>query len=252
MVKIDAIEIGTRRIDWAEWALFLDIDGTLLDLAPTPDAVVVPPGLAQRLRSLSDRLSGAVALISGRSLDSIDTLFPGCGDAAGTHGAEWRQSGRVENLGPRWPLELTRWIKHEARRIPGMLLEEKPCSLALHVTADPSLESAVKALALAAAAQSPHPLRLIRGKSVFELVPAGIDKGQAIDRFLALPPYAGRIPVFLGDDLTDEDGFRAINRAGGLSAHVGQRDTAARYRLTSPTEVRHWLARLDILIGDAP
>ncbi|EPY00906.1 trehalose-phosphatase [Magnetospirillum fulvum] len=249
MVKIDAIDIGTRRLDWAEWALFLDIDGTLLDLAPTPDVVVVPAGLPQRLQSLSDRLSGAVALISGRSLESIDDLFPGGCDAAGTHGAEWRRSGRVEIVGEQWPAELTWWVKGESRHLSGLLLEEKPCSLAFHFAANPTIESAVRTLALTAAALSPIPLKLVGGKNVFELVPAGIDKGQAIERFLGIPPYAGRIPVFIGDDLTDEDGFRTINRLGGLSAHVGSRDTSARYRLGSPEEVRQWLTRLDILIG---
>jgi trehalose 6-phosphate phosphatase len=248
----NGIDIRPRLLDWSAWALFLDIDGTLLDLAPAPDEVIVPAGLPQRLGSLSNRLSGAVALISGRSLESIDDLFPGGRDAAGTHGAEWRRSGLVEIAGARWPAELTRWVKGESRHLSGLLLEEKPCSLAFHFAANPTIESGVRTLALTAAALSPFPLKLVGGKNVFELVPAGIDKGQAIERFLGIPPYAGRIPVFIGDDLTDEDGFRTINRLGGLSAHVGCRDTAARYRLDSPEEVRHWLARLDSLIGDAP
>ncbi|WP_051002368.1 trehalose-phosphatase [Magnetospirillum molischianum] len=251
-MDFDVIDARPRLLDWAAWALFLDIDGTLLDLAPAPDDVVVPADLPQRLESLSRRLSGAVALISGRSLENVDRLFPGGRDVAGTHGVEWRRSGKVDIVGAPWPDELTEWIREEARHLTGLLLERKPCSLALHFAANPKIEAEVHSLAMTAAALSPIALKLVRGKNVYELVPAGTDKGKAIERFLSVPPYAGRIPVFIGDDLTDEDGFKTINRLGGLSAHVGSRATAARYRLNSPEEVRHWLARLDSLIGDAP
>jgi len=252
MVTDQGREIGQRAApDWSDWALFLDIDGTLLDLAPTPEAVTMPPDLLHRLDTLSRHLSGAVALISGRSLAGIDRLFPGGRDAAGLHGAEWRRSGHTNAPASSVPPGLLAALAGQAAALPGVRIEPKPGALALHFSANPAAAPELRQLARAAMAGSPVPLRLIEGKNVVELAPAGIDKGLAIERFLAHPPYQGRIPVFLGDDLTDEDGFRAVNRRGGLSAHVGGRDSAARYRLSSPAEVRRWLDRLATLTGDS-
>lgn len=228
----------------ADWALFLDIDGTLLDLAPRPEAVVVPPGLAPTLDSLSRHLSGALALVSGRSLAGIDDLFPGRRDAAGSHGAEWRHASRVCTLPADWLAGLLPRLGRDIALPPGLRLEPKPCALALHYPRHPAAEPQARRLAEHLAALSPARLRLLAGKQVIELLPDGIDKGRAIERFLTLPPYAGRRPVFVGDDRTDEDGFAAVNRWDGISVKVGPEPTTARHRLASPAEVRHWLAVL--------
>ena len=228
----------------ADWALFLDIDGTLLDLAPRPEAVVVPAALPPLLDTLTHHLSGALALVSGRSLDGIDRLFPGRRDAAGSHGAEWRQDAREHSLPADWLAGLLPRLGRDIALPPGLRLEPKACALALHYPRHPAAEPQVRRLAERLAALSPERLRILAGKQVIELLPDGIDKGQAIERFLALPPYAGRRPVFVGDDRTDEDGFAAVNRRDGISVKVGPEPTAARHRLASPAEVRHWLAGL--------
>lgn len=234
---------------WSDaWALFLDIDGTLLDLAPTPESVRVPACLPRRLRSLADRLGGALALVSGRTLESIDRLVPGGLDAAGTHGAEWRFRGRVLSLGADGPTTLesvARTLQERAQRMPGLRLEPKPKALALHYRLAPGLEAEALTLAEQAAKTLGSAFRLQAGKQVVEILPVWAGKGEAIRRFMGRPPYAGRTPVFAGDDLTDEDGFAAVNALGGISIRVGEGDrTQARYRLGSPAEMQAWLHAL--------
>ncbi|CAA7620761.1 trehalose-phosphatase [Magnetospirillum sp. SS-4] len=236
--------------DWDGWALFLDIDGTLLDLAPTPDEVIVPATLPHRLDSLTAKLSGALALISGRSLTEIDRLFPDRHDVAGTHGVELRAGGVQAMLATAWPDDLTAAIRAAAGRLPGVLVERKTCAVALHHARVPHQAGAVLSLAESVIAGAAVPLRLLLGKGVVELVPDGAGKGRAIERFMENPPYLGRTPVFVGDDVTDEDGFAAVNRMGGMSIHVGDRPSAATYRLSNPASVRCWLAHLDGLTGD--
>ncbi len=236
--------------DQAGWALFLDIDGTLLDLAPTPDGVVIPEGLPQVLDSLARALGGAFALVSGRSLDSIDSLFPGPWDAVGCHGAEWRLGGQRFTPPPPWPDGLVAGIEAARRRLPGVMMERKSQSLALHFRAAPEQKAAVRTLAAAAVATDAHGLDLLEGKSVMEIIPAGNSKGLAIERFMRLPPYAGRRPVFAGDDVTDESGFITVNAMGGLSIHVGDSPTTqALFRFPDPRAMRHWLNGLDTAIG---
>lgn len=233
------------------WALFLDIDGTLLDLAPKPDDVVVPPTLSPLLDALTSRFGGALALVSGRSLEGIDRLFPGGRDAAGSHGAEWRLEGETFASTEVWPDDLTCMIETEAKLLPGVLVEPKSRSIALHFRAAPEHAAALRAVAEAAMRATALPLRLLEGKMVIELVPAGMTKGSAIQRFMVCPPYAGRRPVFIGDDATDESGFVAVNEMGGLSIHVGDDPaTAARFRFHSPASLRHWLAGLEQSLGE--
>ncbi len=239
-----------RPTDRSSWALFLDIDGTLLDLAPAPDAVVVPGTLPPLLDALTRLLSGAVALISGRSLDGIDRLFPGGGDAAGTHGVESRLGGVVTAPATPWPDSLTHAVEAAAARLPGVVVERKSHSVALHYLAAPEQAAAVRALAEAIRRDSALPLTLLDGKAVVEILPAGAGKGAAIERFMRGPPYAGRMPVFVGDDVTDESGFAVVNRMGGISIHIGESpNTAARYRFPSPDSLRNWLADLDRSLG---
>lgn len=228
------------------WALFLDIDGTLLDLAPTPGDVVVPRSLPPRLDALRLRFGGALALVSGRALAGVDHLFPGGHDAAGSHGVEWRLAGKTTILTVRWPDEMTATVEAAARLLPGVRIERKPRSLALHFRDAPGSEQAVRALAEAAIRDAESPLGLLEGKAVIEIVPLEADKGEAILRFMRAPPYTGRRPVFAGDDVSDESGFAAVNRLDGLSLHVGRSlATKAHFRLSSPTSLRRWLARLD-------
>jgi len=225
-------------------ALFLDIDGTLLDLAAKPDQVVVPPELPGVLAALSAHFNGALALISGRTLSDIDGLFPGGGDAAGSHGAEWRRAGMVKASAAVGP-ELHA-LAVGAETLPGILVERKPLAVALHYRDAPHLAAQVRGLAKNAVAAAPVALRMLEGKSVIEVVPANADKGAAISRFMTCPPFAGRRPLFIGDDVTDESGFAAVNRLGGLSIHVGgNTNSVASRKIASPTAVRRWLAGLE-------
>ncbi|MDO8464654.1 MAG: trehalose-phosphatase [Gallionella sp.] len=236
-------------VDHAAWALFLDIDGTLLDLAPTPGEVVVPKDLSTLLDALTRRFGGALALVSGRSLDSIDSLFPGNRDAVGCHGAEWRLGGQTFIPQPPWPDGLLAGIEAARRRLPGVMLERKSVSLALHFRAAPEQEAAVWEVAEAAVATDPRRFDLLEGKSVIEIIPAGVGKGSAIERFMQVRPYAGRRPVFAGDDVTDESGFAAVNRMYGLSIHVGNSPTTkAQFRFPDPESLRHWLDGLNIAL----
>lgn len=227
--------------------MFLDIDGTLLDLAPAPDEVVVPDDLPSLLDRLTVRFSGALALISGRSLAEIDRLFPRGRDAAGSHGAEWRLSGvSLPVIGVElWLDAMIADIRAEIRGLPGVLLEAKPCSVALHYQRVPEHGPAVLALMHRFARRGVVPLRLLQGRAVAELIPIGLHKGWAIERFMRVSPYAGRRPMFIGDDVTDEDGFRAVDRMDGLSIRVGGLPGETELALPSSASVRHWLANLE-------
>jgi trehalose 6-phosphate phosphatase len=227
-----------------DWALFLDVDGCLLDFADAPDKVEVPLGLRECLFSLSQRLDGALALVSGRSLQSLDDLFwPLRLPAAGMHGAERRARGRLVRA-PKSDLALRRLCAEAgalALRHPGAIVENKHAGFALHWRAAPQAEPELRAFAEHAAARLPGH-RLQHGDHVAELVPADGDKGRAIGEFLAEAPFAGRFPVYAGDDLTDEAGFAAINARDGASVLVGKRsDSAARFGLPDPAAVRAWL-----------
>ncbi len=237
------------RPDWPDaWTLFLDIDGTLLELAPRPELVMVPPDLPARLCRLADALGGALALVSGRPLATIDWLFPVGLDAVGTHGAEWRLGGQVGEVAPagRVPLAaIAQALEEPLSHLPGVWLEPKPKSLALHFRAAAALETQALRLAREAVRTLGPDYRLQAGKQVVEILPATAGKGSGIRRFLASPPYAGRTPIFVGDDLTDEDGFSAVNALGGMAIRVGAGDnTQARHELATPSDLRHWLEAL--------
>ena len=232
-------------------ALFLDVDGTLLEIAPTPQGVSVPEALRQRLRALSDGSGGAVALVSGRAIADLDGLFaPLTLPAAGLHGFEYRDGSGEYGRRPlpsAAALERARAAMVElAQRHPRLLVEDKRFALALHFRDAPQLEEPVVAAMLEVAASLGGELELQRGKMVVELRPAGATKGKAVAAFLQAPPFAGRLPIFLGDDLTDEPAFELVNRLGGLSVLVGApRPSAARCRLEDVSAVRHWLAELE-------
>ena len=233
-----------------DWALFLDVDGTLLPIAETPDGVARSDALCRTLSRLIPALGGAVALISGRTIANLDRLFaPLRLSAAGLHGLERRGvDGRLHLLGEAAALDHLRApLAALAAEHPGLFLEDKGRALALHYRQAPGLEAEVKERIAALAGPSSDELRLIHGKMVVEIKPRHADKGSAVRAFMAEPPFAGRTAVFLGDDVTDEDGFRAVNAMDGLSIHVGPGHsglaarTTARYQLSEVEQVWRWL-----------
>jgi len=230
----------------ADWALFLDIDGTLLDYAPHPQQVRVDGGLLELLARLREAAGGAIALISGRSVADIDALFaPLVLPAAGQHGIERRGAdGAVSRQAP--PLEDLGRAAAEIVRLTaahgGLVFENKGMTLALHYRQAPTLRALVEGEMRAIAAVLGPAFELQTGKFVAEIKPSGKNKGSAIAEFAAEAPFAGRRPVFIGDDLTDEPGFDVVNRAGGHSVKVGPGITRARWHLPDAAAVSRWLA----------
>ena len=227
------------------WAFFLDIDGTLLDIAETPDAAEATRREKSLVRRLHEAAGGALALVSGRSLEAIDDLFaPLKVAAAGQHGVERRDArGRVHR--GRYPRERLQRAAASLREFAaahdGLVFEDKGASFALHYRLAPALEGAAHEVVRRVAASLGDWVEIQTGKRVVELKPAGRDKGMAIEEFLREAPFAERQPVFIGDDLTDEDGFRVVNRAGGHSIKVGGGRTEARWQVADPNAARAWL-----------
>jgi trehalose 6-phosphate phosphatase len=235
--------------DLAGCALFLDIDGTLLELAPTPDAVVVPGGLPGVLLALADRAGGALALVTGRSIATADLLFqPVRLPVAGIHGAEIRfPDGTLRQPPPAPGLDDIRiGLRGFVARHPGLLLEDKETALAVHFRAVPEAAAEVEAAVRKLAERDGPGFAVQLGKMVVEVRPAGADKGQAVDLFLQSPPFRGRRPIVLGDDWTDEPAFAVANTHGGRSIRIGEaeRVTQAGERMRNPAAVRDWLAGL--------
>ena len=243
--KDDATDCTRRRV-----ALFLDVDGTLLDLACRPDEVVVPARVVPILTRLQTVLAGALALVSGRAIRQIDALFaPLRLPCAGVHGSERRDcNGQTHYLAPdavsrldAARASLSLFVAAE----PGLLLEDKGSSLAVHFRARPELAAAVHAELETAVSLSGEGFRIQESVLVREIVPALAHKGDAVEAFLAEPVFAGRMPVFVGDDVTDLDAFAAVERHGGRAIAVGSRMSAS-WRLPSPTAVIDWL---DLVVG---
>lgn len=228
-------------------ALFLDVDGTLLDIAASPDAVTVPPALPDALDALHRQLHGALALVSGRTVDTLDRLFaPVRLPAAGSHGAQWRSlaGGTVQHYGGPLPRHLRARLLALARRQPGVLAEDKGSSVALHYRAAPAAREALASALNALLAEADGgDLRLLPGKMVFEVLCAGQDKAAALRRFLAVAPFAGRRPVFLGDDAADAPALAAVAALDGLALSVGARLPGAAAVFATPGAVRSALAR---------
>ncbi len=230
-------------------ALFLDVDGTLLEIAARSDLVQVPPELPALLGNLCAERGGALALISGRPLAELDQLFqPWCGAAAGVHGVERRRvdgtfAGHTDVAAAVALDQIRPWLTAFACARSGLLLEDKHGALALHYRAAPERAAEVRALAETLCRQAGSALRLIVGKMVIEFQPRGANKGAAIAAFLSESPFLGRRPIFLGDDATDEDGFAEIARRGGVAIRVGKpAKTRASYALPSVAAVLAWLA----------
>lgn len=231
------------------WALFLDIDGTLLDLAETPDAIVVPPGLPADLQALSDRMGGALALVTGRSVEFADRLFAPCHfPIAGLHGAERRHAdGTVVRLEPSAQFQqLKRDLAETAKAMPGVLVEDKGLAVAAHFRLAPGFQEQVETMMAEALVLAGTGFALQRGKMVVEIRPSGADKGKAVEDFMALPPFTGKRLIVIGDDLTDEAMFKVANAADGVSVRIGPLTpaSAARASIASPTELREILGSI--------
>lgn len=228
-------------------AYFFDIDGTLLEIAETPSAVRVDRELLGLVQELHQAVDGALALISGRRIADIEGLFPGLAlPLAGQHGIERRDAagGWHFHAAPLAELDqIRRRFREIAGLHPGVLSEDKGATLALHFRGAPELEPQLRKLVAHLLDEIGDAFRLQPGKMVFEIKPAGKDKGTAIAEFLEETPFCGRTPVFLGDDVTDEYGFRVINDRGGIAVKVGPGDSAAPWRLGDVAAVRDWLLR---------
>ncbi|MDH7451617.1 trehalose-phosphatase [Luteimonas composti] len=227
------------------WALFLDVDGTLVPFADDPEQVYVSQRLVERLGALSAAMDGALALVSGRRVEMLDRLFsPLRLASAGLHGLQRRRAGEALGVPPDAPAALEQ-VRLEALDLvsawPGALVEDKGEAMALHWRARPEAGDALRAYAARAVERLPG-YQLQPGDMVVELRPHRADKGTAIAAFLAEAPFRGRQPVFVGDDLTDEYGFRAVNAQQGMGVLVGDRGgSAARYRLPDIAAVHAWL-----------
>ncbi|MBI3708743.1 MAG: trehalose-phosphatase [Proteobacteria bacterium] len=231
------------------WALFLDVDGTLLDIAPTPDGVGVPTELRQTLSALHHGLNGAIALVSGRSLDQLDRLFaPNSLTAAGQHGAEMRLAN-----GSQVRTEISRSLLDQLRgqlgnftaRIPGVIIEDKGLSIAFHYRLAPRRSAAIHRQLIDALGRQRAEFRILRGNMVYEIVPKLADKGTAIESFMKMDPFIGRTPIFIGDDVTDEDGFASVRKLQGYAVRVQSEPVQLGSKIVSAASVvRGWLATL--------
>jgi trehalose 6-phosphate phosphatase len=220
-------------------ALLLDMDGTLIDLAPTPDAVVVPPGLPDALARLRDALGGALAIVTGRPIETVDRLFGDApGAVAGEHGGAIRHVAGAAIERPDLPSPPASWLDTAealVRAFPGTLLERKARGFALHYRQAPEAREVFEAT-LASLVGGSERFQLLPAHMLWEVRPTGADKGSAVAALMQIAPFAGRLPVFIGDDVTDEDGMREARKWGGAGYRV---DAVFR----DPAGVRSWLHR---------
>ncbi|AZG08936.1 trehalose-phosphatase [Pigmentiphaga sp. H8] len=234
-----------RPPDLARCALFLDLDGTLAPIAPSPDAARVPGATVALLRRLVCATGGALAVVSGRSIEVIDRLLqPLRLPVAGLHGAQWRGPGSQA-----WELPVDRdraarllaRLRDIAAGQAGIYVEDKDISFAIHYRHAPREEARIRAEVAAAAADFASDYTLQFGKMVAEVKPRGVDKGSAVERFMAVAPFASRLPVMAGDDLTDEAAFAVVARLGGIAIKIGDGDTSAPWQLPDPDALARWL-----------
>jgi trehalose 6-phosphate phosphatase len=234
--------------DLRRCAILLDIDGTILDFAPAPRQVTVPAGLRQTLTRLSSLTGGALALVSGRSIRDIDLIFSPLRLAAiGVHGAEMRTGGDAPVQRRAVPVseELKRRLAKVAAIGPGILVEDKGYSVALHYRLAPASEPDVlRAIRTICAGVPQDAVEILPGKFVVDIKPAAINKGDAVDELMQLPPFAGRHPIFIGDDLTDLSVFDIVPKFGGRAYSVGGIAAVVDGHFETPEVVRSWLARI--------
>lgn len=228
-------------------ALFLDLDGTLVEIEEHPSITEASPRLRRLLPKLPEACAGAVAVISGRRIEEVDRILaPHVYPAAGVHGLERRGGdGRVASFEPSESLaQMHRKVEPFVRRHDGVWIEDKVTAFAVHYRARPELEDDVLLFVGELQRDAPSEVEILLGNRVFEIKPGIASKGLAIELFMGEPPFAGRTPVFVGDDVTDEAGFRAVNALGGVSVKVGNAPTIARWRLGGTGDVLGWLEQL--------
>jgi trehalose 6-phosphate phosphatase len=239
----DAVLDPPPRLEGSRLSLFLDFDGTLVDIADRPQDVIVAPGLPEALAALSQRLEGRLAIVSGRSLAVLDEMLSGAPLAmAGSHGGEFRPAGapQAQALAEPLPRPLCEALAAFAEENGGLVFEAKPFSAAVHYRDRPEVGEALFAHAASLASQ--HGVHLKHGKMVVELTMPGSDKGNAVTQFMNLALFAGSRPLFVGDDVTDEDAFAAVRRFDGGGILVGpMRPTHALWRLDNVAAVHRWL-----------
>lgn len=226
-------------------ALFLDFDGTLVDIADRPDAVVVPPGLPGLLERLAARLDGALAIVSGRPLEQLDALLPAPLALAGDHGATLRRTPGGAAEWPDLPSPPAAWrrrIEALAAQHPGALVEPKRHGFVLHYRLAPEAGPPGRAL-LEAMIAGNGDFALMPARMAWEVKPAAVSKATAVTGFMARPPFAGRSPVFIGDDVTDEAGFSTVQELGGVGVKIGPGASVAWERLPSPAALLAELER---------
>lgn len=238
--------MSDASLDVDRYALFLDFDGTLVDIVERPDAVIVDPALPDTLKTLQQKLGGALAIVSGRPIAFLDRHFlPHQFDMAGLHGLEQRIAGELCLCDPEEHPQLRRMVGRLSEAVAGkagVLIEDKGCSVAIHWRLAPQEKDFALATAQAAIEALGSEYRLQNGKAVAEILPSAAGKGKVIESFLHSAPFKGRQPIFVGDDLTDENGFKAVNALGGLSIRIGAGETIAKVRLGTPADLRHCLS----------
>jgi len=227
-----------------EWCLFLDVDGTLIELTDSPLSTFADSELKTLLGAVAERLGGAVALVSGRGIAYLDALFdPLRLPAAGLHGVERRKATGVMHGASFTDRQLDparNAVQELVAAHPGTSLEDKGRTIAVHFRMAPQFEAAVRRALIDIVKPLGSNYHIQEGNRVFEIKPRGFTKATAIKAFMAEPPFSGRTPVFIGDDLTDQDGFRLVEEQDGLSIAVGDR-VHAQYRLENAAAVRTWL-----------
>ena len=235
--------VSALRVDPSVLAVFSDFDGVIADIAERPDAVFVPGDRARTLEAWRDASGGAMALVSGREIDDLRRAFDWRGAISGGHGAEteWTRGEREnQEVDVEAVSEVSKRMEEFAAGEEGVLFEHKRLGAVLHYRADPSKEDACWSMVRQAVADRDE-LEIQASKMAVELKPAGFSKGSVISAFMEREPFAGRKPIYFGDDVTDEAAFREVNARGGLSVKVGEGDTAAQYRVASPNELFAWM-----------
>jgi trehalose 6-phosphate phosphatase len=233
-----------------DWCLFLDVDGTLIELTDTPSQTEADAGIKTLLPEVAERLGGAVALISGRRIQTLDQLFaPLRLPAAGLHGVERRKAdGSIQGASfvDSQLANARRALQALVEAHPGTLLEDKERTVAVHFRMAPQFADAMREGVVEIAKPLGSNYHIQGGKMMFEIKPRGFSKGTAIQAFMKEPPFRGRRPVFVGDDLTDQDGFVVVEAHGGLSIAVGEL-SLAQYHLADVSAVRSWLGQIAAL-----
>jgi trehalose 6-phosphate phosphatase len=234
--------------DLSTCALFLDLDGTLIDIAATPDGVRIPEGLTALLSGLMRDLGGAVAILTGRPIEDVDRLLaPVVPVAAGVHGAELRSLPHGKVVWRAVPIddEIVQAVRRLASEHSGTIVETKRASVALHYRQAPVLVSQLEAALLRILAEAPDHLILARGRQVLEIVPRHVSKGAALETIMGLPAFSGRRPIMIGDDIPDLSALEVADRLGGRGLKVaGEQFARTEAQFSGPAEVRAWLTCL--------